>query len=106
MNPQVPPSHGDGAPTRLPVYESAQCGPLSPQAGAKLAEGLHLSAYVRMYGVVPICLAMTNAEKELGWKPAVDLVEGIQCTIRWLRATLKPEPSALIYARWESSFCP
>ena len=28
-----------------------------------------------------------EAEKELGWKPTVDLAEGIQRTIRWLCAT-------------------
>jgi UDP-glucose 4-epimerase len=55
-------------------------------------------AEARTGEVHAIALDATKAEKELGWKPAVDLVEGIQCTIRWLRATLKPEPSALIYA--------
>ncbi|MCW2688298.1 MAG: nucleoside-diphosphate-sugar epimerase [Mycobacterium sp.] len=44
-----------------------------------------------------IALDATKAEKELGWKPSVDLVEGIQRTIGWLRATLEPEPAALIY---------
>jgi UDP-glucose 4-epimerase len=43
-------------------------------------------------------LDATKAQKELGWKPAVDFVEGIQRTIRWLRATLKPEPAALMDA--------
>jgi UDP-glucose 4-epimerase len=38
---------------------------------------------------------VTKAEKELGWKPDVDLARGIQHTIRWLCATLEPEPSAL-----------
>jgi UDP-glucose 4-epimerase len=45
-----------------------------------------------------ISLDATKAVRELGWKPAVDLVEGIQRTIRWLCATLKPEPCALSYA--------
>jgi UDP-glucose 4-epimerase len=37
-------------------------------------------------------LNATKAERELGWKPTVDLAEGIQRTIRWLCATLEPEP--------------
>jgi UDP-glucose 4-epimerase len=45
-----------------------------------------------------IALDATKAEKELGWKPAVNLVEGIQRTIRWLRATLELEPAALMDA--------
>jgi UDP-glucose 4-epimerase len=49
-----------------------------------------------------IALDSTTAEKELGWKATVDLAEGIQRTIRWLRANLEPElevePSALIDA--------
>jgi UDP-glucose 4-epimerase len=43
-----------------------------------------------------IALNVTKAEKELGWKPTVDLAQGIQRTIRWLCATLEPEPSALV----------
>ena len=39
-----------------------------------------------------IVLDATKAEKELGWKPTVDLAEGIQRTIRWLCDTLEPEP--------------
>jgi len=38
----------------------------------------------------------TKAEKEFGWKPTIDVVEGIQRTIRWLCATLEPEPAAII----------
>ena len=45
-----------------------------------------------------IALNATKAEKELGWKPTVDLAEGIQRTIRWLCATLEPEPAALVNA--------
>jgi UDP-glucose 4-epimerase len=49
-----------------------------------------------------IALDATKAEKELGWKVTVDLAEGIQRTIRWLRSTLEPEfepePAALIDA--------
>jgi nucleoside-diphosphate-sugar epimerase len=100
VNRQQPPSHGYGAPTRLPADESAQCDPLSPHAAAKLAGELHLSAYARMYGMAPICLALANVygPRENARGIGVVAVEGIQCTIRWLRATLKPEPSALICA--------
>jgi hypothetical protein len=42
MNTQVPPSHGYGAPTRLPVDESAQCDLLSPHAAVRLAGELYL----------------------------------------------------------------
>jgi UDP-glucose 4-epimerase len=45
-----------------------------------------------------IALDATKAEKELGWKPAVGLVEGIQRTVQWLRATLEPEPAMAIDA--------
>jgi UDP-glucose 4-epimerase len=44
-----------------------------------------------------IALDATKAAKELGWKPAVDLVEGIQRTIRWLRGTLEPEFGGVSY---------
>ena len=197
-----------GAPTRLPVDETARLDPLSPYAAAKVAGEMYVSAYAGMYGLAPICLGLANvygprqnphgeagviavfgsrmidgrpvtvygdgtatrdyvyvddvveafvraghaplttvgtynigtgrqttvaevhrliaaaldgssvpryaaartgeldaialdatkAEKELGWKPAVDLVEGIQRTMQWLRATLEPEPALLINA--------
>ena len=45
-----------------------------------------------------IALDSTKARKELGWMPTVDLREGIQRTIRWLCATLDPEPPALVGA--------
>jgi UDP-glucose 4-epimerase len=45
-----------------------------------------------------IALDATKAERELGWKPAVGLVEGIQRTVQWLRATLEPEPAMAIEA--------
>ena len=45
-----------------------------------------------------IALNATKAEKELGWKPTVDLAQGIRRTIRWLCATLEPEPPALVGA--------
>jgi UDP-glucose 4-epimerase len=45
-----------------------------------------------------IALDATKAEADLGWKPAVELVEGIQRTMQWLRATLEPEPALLMEA--------
>jgi UDP-glucose 4-epimerase len=45
-----------------------------------------------------ISLNPSRAEKELGWKPSIELLEGIGRTIRWLRAALDPEPPALIGA--------
>lgn len=45
-----------------------------------------------------IALDATKAEKELGWSPAVDVVEGIERTTSWLRATLDPEPALLVDA--------
>jgi len=49
-----------------------------------------------------VALDATKAEKKLRWKATVDLAEGIQRTIRWLRATLEPElepePAELIDA--------
>jgi UDP-glucose 4-epimerase len=197
-----------GAPTRLPVDETAELNPLSPYAAAKVAGEMYVRAYAAMYGIAPICLGLANvygprqnphgeagviaifgsrmiggqpvtvygdgtaardyvyvddvvdafvraglaplttvgtynigtgqqttvaevhgliaaafdaqsapcyaaartgelqaialdatkAGEELGWKPAVDLVEGIQRTMQWLRATLDPEPALLIDA--------
>jgi len=43
-------------------------------------------------------LIATKAEKELGWKPTVELAQGIQRTIRWLCATHEPETPALVGA--------
>jgi UDP-glucose 4-epimerase len=43
-------------------------------------------------------LNITKAKKELGWKPTVDLADGIHRTTRWLRTTLEPETSALLGA--------
>ena len=45
-----------------------------------------------------IALNATKAEKELEWKPTVDLAEGIRRTVRWLCATLEPESPALVGA--------
>jgi UDP-glucose 4-epimerase len=49
-----------GAPTCLPVAESAQVNPLSPCAVAKLAGELYLSAYAQMYGMSSISLVLSN----------------------------------------------
>jgi UDP-glucose 4-epimerase len=45
-----------------------------------------------------IALDSTKAREELGWTPAVDLLDGIGRTIEWLRVALAPEPSALVVA--------
>jgi UDP-glucose 4-epimerase len=45
-----------------------------------------------------IVLNVTKAEKELGWKPTVDLAHGIKRTTLWLRSTIEPQPSALVGA--------
>jgi UDP-glucose 4-epimerase len=45
-----------------------------------------------------IALNVTKAEKELGWKPTVELAEGIQRTMRWLCAILEPQPPVLVGA--------
>lgn len=194
-----------GAPNRLPVAENTAVDPQSPYAVAKVAGEQYLRAYAGMYGLEPICLALSNvygprqnphgeagviamfgsamcsgrdvtvygdgsatrdyvyvddvvdafmcagnapagttgvynvgtgqqasvtdvhrlisevlegapppryadartgelhaialdarkAEAELGWKPAVDLVEGIARTVGWLRAAVAPEPVAI-----------
>ena len=197
-----------GAPSRLPVDETAELDPLSPYAAAKVAGEMYVRAYAGMYGIAPICLGLANvygprqnphgeagvvavfgsgmisghpvtvygdgtvtrdyvyvddvadafvragqaplttvgtynigtgrqttvaevhrmiaaaldeasmpryaaartgeldaialdatkAERELGWRPAVDLAEGIRRTMQWLRATLEPEPTLLVDA--------
>jgi len=45
-----------------------------------------------------VALDTTKARDQLGWTPAVDLAEGIRRTVRWLCATLEPEPPALVGA--------
>jgi UDP-glucose 4-epimerase len=42
-----------------------------------------------------IALDATKAREELGWKPVVDLAEGIQRTIEWLRTIAVTEPAWL-----------
>ncbi|CAN5340901.1 GDP-mannose 4,6-dehydratase [soil metagenome] len=49
-----------GAPTCLPVGEDSMVDPLSPYAVAKIAGELYLRAYAGMYGMAPICLALSN----------------------------------------------
>jgi UDP-glucose 4-epimerase len=60
-------------------------GPMPPSFAVDRGDGLRA-----------VALNVTKAEKELGWKPAVDIAEGVRRTIRWLCATLEPEPSALL----------
>jgi UDP-glucose 4-epimerase len=45
-----------------------------------------------------IALNARRAEEDLGWKPAVDIVEGIERTVHWLRTTLRPEPAVVVGA--------
>ncbi|MEZ0051101.1 UDP-glucose 4-epimerase [Mycobacterium sp. MAA66] len=49
-----------GTPSRLPVDENHSLTPQSPYAVAKLAGELYLGAYAGMYGLAPICLALSN----------------------------------------------
>ncbi|OBG29098.1 UDP-glucose 4-epimerase [Mycobacterium alsense] len=37
----------------------------------------------------------TRAAQKLGWKPDVDLAEGVKRTVEWLRGVLDPPPAAL-----------
>jgi UDP-glucose 4-epimerase len=45
-----------------------------------------------------IALDSTRADTELGWKPAIDLDEGITRTVRWLNATLGAQPAVVVGA--------
>jgi UDP-glucose 4-epimerase len=49
-----------GAPIDLPVSESSHVDPQSPYAVAKVAGEMYLRAYAGMYGLEPICLALSN----------------------------------------------
>ena len=53
---------------------------------------------VRTGEVHAIALDATEARHELGWKPSVNLVDGIQRTIQWLRGTFQSLPAALVDA--------
>jgi UDP-glucose 4-epimerase len=45
-----------------------------------------------------IALDATKADIELGWKPTVDISEGIDRTMRWLRASLSSDPCPVVVA--------
>src|SRR6201988_5013596 len=49
-----------GAPAILPATEDTAVDPLSPYAAAKVAGELYMRAYADMYGIEPICLALSN----------------------------------------------
>jgi UDP-glucose 4-epimerase len=66
---------------------SAALGAASFSGGSTQREVLH-----------PAALDSSKAEKDLGWKPTVTLVEGIRRTVAWLCTTLGPEPSAQVGA--------
>ena len=40
----------------------------------------------------------TRAGRELGWKPDIDVTEGVERTVGWLRGILDPNPVALARA--------
>jgi UDP-glucose 4-epimerase len=62
-------------------------GSSQPRSAAAESDDLH-----------GIALSPTKAEKELRWKPTVNLDEGIRRTISWLCDVLEPESAALIGA--------
>ncbi|QRY46317.1 GDP-mannose 4,6-dehydratase [Mycolicibacterium boenickei] len=45
-----------------------------------------------------IALDATKATDELGWRPGVALVEGIERTVDWLRVTLESDPAEVVGA--------
>ena len=55
-------------------------------------------AAARTGEVQAIALDSKEAREELGWKPSIKLVDGIQRTIHWLRGTLESVPAALVDA--------
>ena len=68
-----------------------------------IAEALGVSsppryAAARTGEVQAIALDSKEAREELGWKPSIKLVDGIQRTIHWLRGTLESVPAALVDA--------
>ena len=69
------------------LMSAALDGSSPPSVAEELGDELHA-----------IALNATKAEKELEWKPTVDLAEGIRRTMRWLCATLEPESPALVGA--------
>jgi UDP-glucose 4-epimerase len=50
---------------------------------------------VRTGEVRTIALDSTKAFNRLGWRPAVDITEGVRRTVAWLRGTVAPEPVSL-----------
>ena len=100
------------------AFMRAGCGPLEATGTYNIGTGQHttLTEVHRLISAVldgsslpsvaeypsdelnAIALNATKAEKELEWKPTVDLVEGIRRTVRWLCATLEPESPALVGA--------
>lgn len=49
-----------GLKKRLPIDESEIVGPASPYAVSKLAGEFYLNSYAEMYGIAPLCLALSN----------------------------------------------
>ncbi|AQA02549.1 UDP-glucose 4-epimerase [Mycobacterium sp. MS1601] len=49
-----------GAPEQLPADEQCPVAPESPYAVSKIAGELYLQAYASMFGIAPICLALSN----------------------------------------------
>lgn len=52
-------------------------------------------AQARPGEVQAIALDVTEAEQRLGWKPAVDLQQGIRHTVGWLRGVVDPAPAPM-----------
>ena len=100
------------------AFMRAGCDPLEPTGTYNIGTGQHttltevhslISAVLdgtslRSVAADPgdevnaIALNAIKAEKELEWKPMVDIAEGIRRTVRWLCATLEPESPALVGA--------
>jgi len=55
-------------------------------------------AAARTGEVHAIALDSTEAREDLGWKPSIKLVDGIQRTVHWLRGALETVPPALVDA--------
>ena len=55
-------------------------------------------AAVRTGEVDAIALDSKEAREELGWKPSINIVEGIQRTIQWLRGSLRSVQATLVDA--------
>ena len=45
-----------------------------------------------------VALDASKAARELGWMPTIDLVDGIERTVKWLRANLRSKPNELVSA--------